>query len=188
MIVVTEDKSTNIVQPFQEEANWCRLTLFDLGMPLTCIVERNKTKSVEITQIALMLIPLNNRGCMIYCEPMGRHSSSITEYFEFPMLLYSFVDYGEHVLLALKEFTDQKRMFFLHLDEDSGDEPIEFKASRHINLYAISKKISSKQSLLLARSSSETLDEPPKDHGFHSSRDIRSGSGGVVAPDQIPLL
>ncbi|GJW12824.1 hypothetical protein Tco_1578651 [Tanacetum coccineum] len=46
----------------------------------------------------------------------------------------------------------------------------------------------SKQSSLLARSSSETLDEPPKDHGFHSSRDIRSGSGGVVAPDQIPLL
>ncbi|GJW52444.1 hypothetical protein Tco_0093795 [Tanacetum coccineum] len=39
------------------------------------------------------------------------------------------------LLLALKEFTDQKRMFFLHLDEDSGDEPIEFKASRHINLY-----------------------------------------------------
>ncbi|GJV00988.1 hypothetical protein Tco_1330258 [Tanacetum coccineum] len=38
------------------------------------------------------------------------------------------------------------------------------------------------------KSSSETLDEPPKDHGFHSSRDIRSGSGGVVAPDQIPLL
>ncbi|GKC63300.1 hypothetical protein Tco_1095898 [Tanacetum coccineum] len=41
-----------------------------------------------------------------------------------PVLL----DYGEHVvLLALKAFTDQKRMFFLHLDEDSGDEPIEKK-------------------------------------------------------------
>ncbi|GKB96424.1 hypothetical protein Tco_0982561 [Tanacetum coccineum] len=38
---------------------------------------------------------------------------------------------------------------------------------------------------LLARSSSETLDEPPKDHGFHSSRDIRSGSGGAVAPDRL---
>ncbi|GJW65133.1 hypothetical protein Tco_0117017 [Tanacetum coccineum] len=38
---------------------------------------------------------------------------------------------------------------------------------------------------LLARSSSETLDEPPKDHGFHSSRDIRSGSGVAVAPDRL---
>ncbi|GJV48202.1 hypothetical protein Tco_0552270 [Tanacetum coccineum] len=36
---------------------------------------------------------------------------------------------------------------------------------------------------LLARSSIEKLDEPPKDHGCHSSRDIHSGSGGAVAPD-----
>ncbi|GKB23237.1 hypothetical protein Tco_0862638 [Tanacetum coccineum] len=46
----------------------------------------------------------------------------------------------------------------------------------------------SKQSSLLARSSSETLDEPPKDHGFNKSRDIRSGSEGVVASDQIIVI
>ncbi|GJW03184.1 hypothetical protein Tco_1562040 [Tanacetum coccineum] len=34
---------------------------------------------------------------------------------------------ADRTRLALKAFTDQKRMFFLHLDEDYGDEPIEKK-------------------------------------------------------------
>lgn len=36
---------------------------------------------------------------------------------------------------------------------------------------------------------SETLDESLKDHSnFHSSRDMRSGSGGVVVADQIAVI
>ncbi|GJT29107.1 hypothetical protein Tco_0909382 [Tanacetum coccineum] len=35
------------------------------------------------------------------------------------------------------------------------------------------------------KSSSGTLDQAPKDHGFHHSRDICSRSGGVVAPDGL---
>ncbi|GJX80299.1 ribonuclease H-like domain-containing protein [Tanacetum coccineum] len=57
-----------------------------------------------------------------------------------------------------------------------------------VNTFTYEQLDWSKQSSLLARSSSETLDEPPKDHGFNKSRDIRSGSEGVVASDQIIVI
>ncbi|GJZ02541.1 hypothetical protein Tco_0520502 [Tanacetum coccineum] len=57
-----------------------------------------------------------------------------------------------------------------------------------VNTFTYEQLDWSKRSSLLARSSSETLDEPPKDHGFNKSRDIRSGSEGVVASDQIIVI
>ncbi|PWA64086.1 mediator complex subunit [Artemisia annua] len=120
--------------------------------------------------------------------------------------------------LALKAFTDQKRRFFPHLDEDSGDEP---SAKKHrgtetstasqqedfselrtvldvltelekevpdVKTFTYERLDWSKRASFLASSSSETLDEPPKDNGFHSSRDIRSGSGGAIAADQIAVI
>ncbi|PWA63711.1 mediator complex subunit [Artemisia annua] len=142
------------------------------------------------------------------------------------------IDYRDHVVLldcsidltdslcalALKSFTDQKRRFFPHLDEDSGDEP---SAKKHrgtetstasqqedfselrtvldvltelekevpdVKTFTYERLDWSKRASFLASSSSETLDEPPKDNGFHSSRDIRSGSGGAIAADQIAVI
>ncbi|GJT20988.1 hypothetical protein Tco_0890925 [Tanacetum coccineum] len=57
-----------------------------------------------------------------------------------------------------------------------------------VNTFTYEQLDWSKRSLLLARSSSETLDKLPKDHGFNNSRDIRSGSGGAVASHQIIVI
>ncbi|GJV99695.1 importin subunit beta-1 [Tanacetum coccineum] len=86
----------------------------------------------------------------------------------------------QSLLILCIAFTDQKRRFFPHLDEDSGDEPI---VKKHCGT-----ETSTATASLLARSSSETLDEPPKDNGYYSSRDIRSGLGGAVAADQIAMI
>ncbi|GJR18898.1 cysteine protease XCP1-like protein [Tanacetum coccineum] len=43
------------------------------------------------------------------------------------VVAYAWNLFADRTRLALKAFTDQKRMFFLHLDEDYGDEPIEKK-------------------------------------------------------------
>ncbi|KAI3719874.1 hypothetical protein L6452_20779 [Arctium lappa] len=120
--------------------------------------------------------------------------------------------------LALKAFTDQKRRFFPHLDEDSGNEPVskkhrgnqtptvsqqeEFSDLRTVSdvLTELEKEVPEvktstyqrldwlKRASLLSSSSSETLDESPKDHNFHSSRDMRPGSGGAVVGDQIAVI
>ncbi|XP_024988947.1 mediator of RNA polymerase II transcription subunit 27 [Cynara cardunculus var. scolymus] len=120
--------------------------------------------------------------------------------------------------LALKAFTDQKRRFFPHLDEDSGNEPVskkhrgnqtptvsqqeEFSDLRTVSdvLTELEKEVPEvktstyqrldwlKRASLLPSSSSETLDESSKDHNFHSSRDIRPGSGGAVVGDQIAVI
>ncbi|GJZ82806.1 hypothetical protein Tco_0647979 [Tanacetum coccineum] len=87
--------------------------------------------------------------------------------------------------LTLKAFTDEKRIELrtvLNVLTELEKEVLD------VNTFTYERLDWSKRSSLLSRSSSETLDEPPKDHGFHSSRDIRSGSGGVVVPNQITMI
>nr|XP_043624417.1 mediator of RNA polymerase II transcription subunit 27 [Erigeron canadensis] len=117
--------------------------------------------------------------------------------------------------LALKAFTDQKKRFFPHLDEDSVDQPMskkhrgtqasivnqqeEFSELRTILdvLTELEKEVpevktSTYQRLdWLKRASllpGETLDESLKDQSFHSSRDMRSELGGTVVGDQISVI
>lgn len=117
--------------------------------------------------------------------------------------------------MALKAFTDQKRRFFPHLDEEAVDSPVSKKHRGAQNSTASQQEEFSDMSTMLdiltelekevpevktstyqrldwlKRASllpGETLDEAPKDHNFHSSRDMRSGLGGAVVADQIAVI
>ncbi|KAJ9563722.1 hypothetical protein OSB04_008882 [Centaurea solstitialis] len=123
----------------------------------------------------------------------------------------SAVDRTRHLLI-------KNDVFFPHLDEDPGNEPVskkhrgnqtptvsqqeEFSDLRTVSdvLTELEKEVPEvktstyqrldwlKRASSLVSSSSETLDESPKDHNFHSTSNMRPGSGAAVVGDQIAVI
>lgn len=118
--------------------------------------------------------------------------------------------------MALKAFTDQKRRFFPHLDDNSVDGPASKKQrGTHTSTASHQEELSDLKTVLevltelekdvpevktstyqrldwLKRASllpNDTFDDTPKDHNnFQSSRNIISESRGSVIADQIGVI
>ncbi|KAL7000765.1 Mediator of RNA polymerase II transcription subunit 27 [Sarracenia purpurea var. burkii] len=120
--------------------------------------------------------------------------------------------------LALKAFTDQKRRFFPHLDDDAGTESVSKKhyssqasTVRHeeeINEYRslsdsllhVEKEVPNvkvftyerldwlKRASSLPSSANDSIIEPLKEHTFHSSNNLRQRTVGVAAADKVAVI
>ncbi|KAL2518578.1 Mediator of RNA polymerase II transcription subunit 27 [Abeliophyllum distichum] len=120
--------------------------------------------------------------------------------------------------LALKAFTDQKRRFFPHLADDSDVEsatkkprgplvsPVNLqeelsdqrtvadflshleKEVPHLRTFTYQRLDWLKQSFSLLSAATQSSIESLKDHGFHSTDQLRQGSADLVAADKVAVI
>ncbi|KAF7132391.1 hypothetical protein RHSIM_Rhsim09G0086500 [Rhododendron simsii] len=118
--------------------------------------------------------------------------------------------------LALKAFTDQKRRFFPHLDDGaesiskkicssqastaSHEEELNEYGSLSDFLVHLEKEVPNvkintyerldwlKRASSLASAANESVIETPKEHTFHSSNNLRQGTVGSIAADNVAVI